>query len=243
MTDLRNLRGLVKSSNGIKPMRLIDGLDPEDINILQREVMRVRGELLFSKAIVLFEGVTEEQLIPAMFLTYFGVSNFSLGVTCISVSGKNYPPFIKMALSFGIPVCIISDNDGNTKAEIESQIKKIENDTSLELSDDQFGFYLLSQDNDIEIELVSSLNMKDEIIEAIVKTETRGSSNEHYVAAKTEEIRALNDVGLIASMHSAKSSYASFLADIISRNPNNKTREDMVPLAAINAFEKIKNWL
>ncbi|MEX6281314.1 TOPRIM nucleotidyl transferase/hydrolase domain-containing protein [Providencia hangzhouensis] len=91
--------------------------------------MRFRGELLFSKALILFEGVTEEQIIPAMFQAYFGKTSFSLGVNCISVAGKTHPPFIKMAQSFGIPVCIISDNDGETKKEVDSQINKIKENT------------------------------------------------------------------------------------------------------------------
>ncbi|TOK94956.1 ATP-dependent endonuclease, partial [Vibrio parahaemolyticus] len=87
----------------------------EDIKTLRREVMRLRGDILFSKALILFEGVSEEQILPAMFERYFDCSPFEVGVSCIAVGGKNYKPFIKMAGSFGIPVFIVSDNDGTTK--------------------------------------------------------------------------------------------------------------------------------
>ncbi|MCM8921580.1 MAG: AAA family ATPase [Candidatus Thiodiazotropha sp.] len=242
MSDLASLRGLVKTNSTIQATRLIEGLNHEDINSLRREIMRFRGELLFSRALVLFEGVTEEQIVPAMFQTYFGKSCFSLGVTCISVGGKNYPPFIKMALSFGVPVCIISDNDGNTKAEIESQIDNIEQNTELELSDEVFHVSFLSNGNDIEAELVHELGLRDEVIEALVKTATRGSDNSHYIHAKTTEIAALSDEDLVEKMRSSKASYSSFLADIIETNPNDKSAEQLVPQAAINAFNKLEGW-
>jgi len=242
MSDLKNLRGLSQKSRVSKTFQLFEGLDPEDINILHREIMRFRGELLFSKALILFEGVTEEQIIPAMFHAYFGKSSFSLGVTCISVAGKNYPPFIKMAISFGIPVIIISDNDGNTRNEIESQIRKIRQNTSLALPDNEFYLSFLSVGNDIEAELVHVLALRDEVIESLVKTETRGSDNANYVQAKTAELNALSNDVLVDRMRSSKASYAGFLADVIARNPNNRPIESLIPQSAINAFEKLREW-
>jgi putative ATP-dependent endonuclease of OLD family len=242
MSDLKNLRGLSQKSRVSKTFQLFEGLDPEDINILHREIMRFRGELLFSKALILFEGVTEEQIIPAMFHAYFGKSSFSLGVTCISVAGKNYPPFIKMAISFGIHVIIISDNDGNTRNEIESQIRKIRQNTSLALPDNEFYLSFLSVGNDIEAELVHVLALRDEVIESLVKTETRGSDNANYVQAKTAELNALSNDVLVDRMRSSKASYAGFLADVIARNPNNRPIESLIPQSAINAFEKLREW-
>ncbi|MCI5122984.1 MAG: DUF2813 domain-containing protein [Candidatus Electrothrix sp. AR5] len=242
MSDLNDLRGLVRTSRSIQATQLVEGLDPEDINILQREIMRFRGELLFSNALILFEGVTEEQIIPAMFQVFFGKSCFSLGINCISVAGKNYPPFIKMAMSFGIPVCIVSDNDGNTQNEIEAQIRKIKQNTPLELPDDAFYCSFLSEGNDIEAELVHALALRDEVIEALVKTETRGSDNANYVGAKTNELSALSDDDLVERMRSSKASYAGFLVDVITRNPNNRLVESLVPQAAIEVFNKIKEW-
>jgi len=243
LAELVNIRALTRPSlNGVSANHLIDGLDQEDINILQREIMRFRGELLFSKALILFEGVTEEQIIPSMFSLYFGNSSFFLGVNCISVSGKNYPPFIKMALSFGIPVTIISDNDGTTKSEIESQINKIIRDTSLILSKDNFYITYLSEGNDIEAELIHVLGLRQEIDEALVMTETRGSDNLRYVEAKRLEIAGLNDEQVLQKMRSSKASYAGFLADVISRNPNGKAVEQLIPQSVIDIFEKLKGW-
>lgn len=242
ISSLKDLRCLVRISNNVQVKQLYTALDSEDFNILQREIMRFRGELLFSRALILFEGVTEEQIIPAMFQIYFQKSHFSLGINCISVAGKNYPPFVKMAVSFGIPVCVVSDNDSNTKREIESQIRKIKQNTDLTLSNYIFHLTFLTAGNDIEAELINTLDMKEEIIEALVKTETRGRDNDRYVEAKTKEIKTLDNEQLIEKMRSSKASYAGFLAEIISRNPNFKSNDQLIPQAVIETFNKIKDW-
>ncbi len=242
MTDLKNLRGLVSSAGASNCFQLIDGLDSEDINILQREILRFRGELLFSRALILFEGVTEEQIIPAMFKAYYGESSFALGITCISVGGKNYPPFIKMALSFGIPVLVISDNDGNTHTELMTQNQKIRSTTSLTLSPDNYHLAFLSSGNDMEAEIVLQSQLRDEVVEALVRTETRGSDNSQYIEAKNNEISALDDVALIEMMRSSKASYAGFLAQVIENNPNDKTKENLIPQTIRDAFEQLNTW-
>jgi putative ATP-dependent endonuclease of the OLD family len=242
MSELKNLRGLKQKSLATKSFQIVEGLDAEDIHILEREIMRFRGELLFSKAIILFEGVTEEQIIPAMFQVYFGKSNFSLGISCISVAGKNYPPFVKMATSFGIPVIIVSDNDGNTRTEIESQIRKIKQNRHIELTETNFFISFLSSGNDIEAEIVNILKMRTEVVDALVKTETRGNDNPQYVQAKTNEISALNNNDLVLRMRSSKASYAGFLSEIIALNESKKAAQEFIPSAVITAFEKLKEW-
>ena len=242
MSDLRDVRGLVRASGTIRATQLIEGIDAEDLNILQRNVMLFRGELLFSKALILAEGVTEEQIVPAMFQVYVGRSISSLGINCISVGGKNYSPFIKMAMSFGIPVCIVSDNDGTTQSEVESQIKEIKESTSLQLSDDEFYCSFLSEGNKIEAELVHVLALRDEVIDALAKTETRGSDNVHYVRAKEKELEKLSKGDLIGRMRSSKASYAGFLAGIIAENPRNRPIESLVPQAVIEVFKKLQEW-
>ena len=242
MSSLQGLRGLIKNAHGIRATSLISSLSQEDINILQREIMRFRGEILFAKALILFEGVTEEQLVPAMFERYCGNSAFSIGVNCISVAGKNYPPFVKFACSFGIPVCIVSDNDGNTKNEIESQITKIKK-TGLALDSNIFSLHFLGENNDIEAELVNTLNLRDEIVEALIATQTRGSMNEHYIRAKTKEIETMDNEELLDAMRASKASYAGYLSDVILRNPNNKETRELIPSALAAAFTQIEVWI
>lgn len=241
--ELDSLRGLVKSSRTVIAARLVDGLDLEDKNTIKRQIMRLKGELLFSKALILFEGITEEQIVPAMFEKYFDTSPFTLGVNCISVSGNGYHPYIKMALSFGIPVGIISDNDQKIKDKIESQIKKITDSMPGYITDDNFYVSYLSDGNDFEAELLYGPKIREEINDALVMFQTRGSDNACYVAAKKKEVSALNTIELLDKMRSCKSSYAGCLADVISKNPNGKPIRDLIPAPVVSVFEKIKSWI
>lgn len=67
MSALQDIRSMVKVHGRTVVKQIPHVFDVEDLLILQREVMRFRGEVLFAKAIILFEGVTEEQIVPAMF--------------------------------------------------------------------------------------------------------------------------------------------------------------------------------
>lgn len=243
MTNLLDIRSLYQSKDGISVNALTTHLDDEDIKVLHREVMRFKGELLFSKAIILVEGVTEEQIVPAMFEHYYGCSAFERSINCINVAGKNYAPYIKLGCSLGNPIYVVSDNDGNTKETVEAQIENIKRDTGLALDSNIFSIAFLGDGNDIEAELLNSLNIREEIIEALVLSETRGSDNENYRNAKQQEINALSNDTLLEKMRKSKASYAGFLADVICRNPEERSEKEMVPDAFRKAFEKIKEWL
>ncbi|MCG6200036.1 ATP-dependent nuclease [Psychromonas antarctica] len=243
MGNLQDLRSMVKTASNVSVKQLPNVFDAEDLLILQREVMRFRGEVLFARGIILFEGVTEEQIVPAMFEHYFGFTAFAAGVNCISVAGKNYAPFIKLACSLGIPVCVVGDNDGNAKITVESQIENIRRDTRLALNTDEFQIFFLSDNNDIEAELVNELGITQELAEALVLSETKGSGNPHYVAAKQQEISELNNDALLEKLRSAKASYAGFLAAVIYRNPQARATGALVPTAFRNAFEQVRGWI
>ena len=166
-----------------------------------------------------------------------------MGVSMIAVDGLNYSPFVKLALSFGIPTFIVGDNDGNVKTTIEAQIAKIPTSTGLALTDDVFGIDFLSAGNDIEAELILALNLRDEVIQALISSATRGSDNTQYVAAKTAEINALSNEELVEQMRAGKASYSGFLSEVIVKSPQARSKEELVPNALFNAFNKVKEWL
>ncbi len=241
ISSLHEIRGLKKTADGVHVTSLLPDLDSGDINTLRRQIMRFRGDILFAKALLLFEGVTEEQLVPAMFEQYHGYSAFEKGVNCVSVEGKAYKPFVMFARSFDIPVCIVSDNDDRTKEDIESIIEKIEKEQTLCLDEEVFSLQFLSEGNDMELELVKVLQLREEIIEALMAMKTRG--NPHYDKAKRKELESMSDEDLLNEIESSKPAYASFLSDIIIENPNGKEKDKMIPDALIKAFEQIEKWL
>ena len=241
-SDIKNLRGVVRESGNVKVTQLIEGLDTEDINTLNREIMNHRGELLFSKAIVLFEGVTEEQILPSILESYFGKSCFSLGINCISVGGINYAAYIKMAFSFGIPVCILSDNDGNTKTKLTSLIEKIER-SGVTLLEDDFLISYLGEGNDIEAELVLNLDIEQEIKQALLAAKTRDNNNERYIDAQRRCINSFGDNDLIESMRKSKASYAGYLGGIIDNYPSKEKEMRFVSPATLDVIEKLEGWI
>jgi putative ATP-dependent endonuclease of OLD family len=173
-----------------------------------------------------------------------GCSLFNIGISCISVGGKCYAPFVKLACSLGIPTFIVSDNDGTTKAEIDKQIKKIEKEIDHPLGADVFGISYCSSSNDFEAELLNVLKLRDEINEALVLYETNATDNCKYKAAKEAEIKALNDGEILTRMRDAKTSYSGFLSDVIKQSAQNgKLKEQLITQAAVDAFSKIKGWI
>ncbi len=237
LQDLRSLRNL---RGGVQVKSIGDGFTPGDINKLQRDVMRFRGEILFSKAIILFEGVTEEQLAPIFFEKYFGKSCYAVGVNCVSVAGKNYPPFIKLAYRLGIPVCIVSDNDGRTQIQVGLQIRKIEAEFDCQLSPDVFSVNYLNQRCDIEKELVNHVGILEELKKALVLLGINGNDDPRFIESKTNEIEQFDSIRVLTELAKVKSGYPGFLAEIIS--DSEKEPNELIPQAFIDAFESIREW-
>lgn len=242
MADIYQIRSLVKTGTEIVVHKISHEMSNEDKKIIAREVLAKRGEILFAKCILLCEGITEEQILPAMFKIYSKISFWDVGVACVSVGGKNYGPYVRMASSFGIPTCILSDNDGNTKIEVEKQIRRLSKESGLLLGSEIYRIDYLGSGNDFEAELIAH-GLRDEIIDALVLYETKASKNIRYRTAKHQELVGLNNVQLTEKMRNSKSSYSGFLADVLMENSRNKSENDLVPPCVRASFDCIKRWL
>ena len=88
------------------------GLTSTDVDDLERYLDVTRGELLFSKGVILVEGEAETYLIPA-FAKVLGYDLDELGVTVCSVAGTNFLPFVKLLAKDGlrIPFSALTDED------------------------------------------------------------------------------------------------------------------------------------
>lgn len=242
VADVLDIRSLRNAPAGIVVNKLKDSLSEEDKKIISRQIMNRSGEILFSRALILCEGITEEQIIPAMFKVYFNKAAFNYGISCVSVGGKNYAPFLRLACSLGIPTAIVSDNDGSTKREITAQLRRLTSGKSVLLGSDIFKISFVSSGNDFEAELLKC-KLRDEIVNALILSETNGSSNPRYQNAKRKEISSLKDEDILSKMRDTKASYSGFFADVIAANPNNKNPDALIPAAIIEAFKAIKGWL
>jgi putative ATP-dependent endonuclease of OLD family len=247
MCALPNLRSLSARGGHTQCFSLIDGLADEELKSLHRQVIRDKGEILFAKALILFEGQTEDQVVPAMFERWFGVTAFSKGINLASVNGRNYTPYLKLALSLGIPTVIVSDNDTkngvSSKVEVDKQIAKIADETELDLKDHWFKLEYLTDSFDFEAELVNSCNLQAEIIDSFMIIKEGINKNTQFLCDQRAKLQEKTNDQLIQEMRNAKAKYSGFLADVLIENKNLKSRESIVPKALQNAFTTIEGWL
>lgn len=99
-------------------------VNAEHVRQLQETVIESRGDLLFSTAVILFEGQTEEQALPIWAKKYWGSSIHELGFSFVRVNGDNYFPFIWLAKSLGIPWFVMADGEALPVIRLESALKK-----------------------------------------------------------------------------------------------------------------------
>ena len=97
---------------------------PEDKIV--REVLNTRAEILFSSAIILCEGITEELALPIFFNEYFGCSPYALGINIVNTGGDtNYAPYLALIKNFNIPWLIFSDGESDAISAIDFAIKTV----------------------------------------------------------------------------------------------------------------------
>ena len=247
MIALPDLRSLSTKLGHTKCHTLTAEIGSAELKQLHREVVRNKGEMLFAKAIILFEGQTEEQVVPALFEAWFGETAFSKGVTMTAVNGINYGPYLKLAASLGIPVAIISDNDGKegnvTKATVEAQVAKVAADLKRVLEANEFSISFLSEGNDFEAEIVHVTDLKHEIHDSFLSIASEVNSNAQYLAQKQASLAGKTDNELVEMMRSDKTAYSGFLANSVAENRHGKTREQLVPVAVQSAFLSVEEWL
>lgn len=142
---------------------------PQDIDKIQREVIKTRGELLFSNAIVLCEGITEEQALPIYFKEYFGTEAIFREINIIGVGGQNYKPFLNLIKNFDIDWYIFSDGERLPIKGIKNAVKVITNQDIKELKNviildngDDFEKFLLREGYGQEIVKAVNKYMEDD---------------------------------------------------------------------------------
>lgn len=96
---------------------------PEEMAKIQREFIHSKGDLLFSTAIVLAEGITEELALPVYFEQYFGMDANSAGVAILGIGGQNYKTFLHLVKDFSIPWFIFSDGEEKAQRAVKNAVE------------------------------------------------------------------------------------------------------------------------
>ncbi|MBE5970364.1 MAG: DUF2813 domain-containing protein [Erysipelotrichaceae bacterium] len=97
--------------------------DKNELAKIRREVVNLRGELIFSTAVILCEGITEEQALPVYFKEFFGIEAVFLGINIIGIAGQNYKTYLKFFKEFDIAWYIFSDGEEKTINNVKKAIK------------------------------------------------------------------------------------------------------------------------
>ncbi|MFU2508082.1 TOPRIM nucleotidyl transferase/hydrolase domain-containing protein [Pseudoalteromonas sp. ASV78] len=234
-------------------------ISAEDKRKLQREVIHSRGELLFSRAIVLSEGETEEQVLPMLFQKYFGEEPFSLGINFIGVggSGAKYKPFLRLARDFNIPVFIFSDGEPNIVQKLKYAYEEFFGETDLHnspnitiLDGTNFEGYLLNNGFEKLIKDAISKTEGDEKIKTWISekqgTPTRAvrknvpncvTCNQAILESPTRDYNTADGEkrAILEILSSKKPTYAKAVAEELCM----LTIEDLPP-KIIKIFEQIK---
>ncbi|WP_282295282.1 AAA family ATPase [Stenotrophomonas sp. PS02289] len=125
--QLDELRLFIKKAGATVVSKVdVSGLkDPNDVRQLQETVIDTRGDILFARALVLFEGQTEEQALPLWAQEYWGASIHELGFCFVRANGTNYFPFLYLAKTLGIPWYIFADGESQPVKELDAALKKV----------------------------------------------------------------------------------------------------------------------
>ncbi len=106
---------IARSLNDIK-------LEPEQRDDLERYIDVTRGELFFSKGVILVEGDAEKFLLPTLAKLHDPVLDFdALGITVCAIGGTNFAPYVRLLGPEGLDIPFVVLTDFDPKGIPESQ--------------------------------------------------------------------------------------------------------------------------
>jgi len=175
---LEDLRLFLKAKGETIVSKLeVSALGNDDVRKLQDTVIETRGDILFSRGVVFFEGQTEEQALPIYASRYWGVSIHDLGFCFVRVNGTDYFPFIWLAKALRIPWYVFADGEANPVAHLNKALHKAgEAD-----ADKCNNVIVLPDGNGFESQLLAE-GYLPEIEQAIDKVEGKDKYLDDYMA-------------------------------------------------------------
>lgn len=136
--ELDELRHFYKEKDVAKVSHIDSSvLKPREIEIVKNIIVDSRGEVLFSRVVVMGEGPTEEALLSILAEAYFGKSCFEMGINFVGV-GKHYP-LLFLVRFLRIDWLIFSDYDQpDVKTALDSALRnnKLTDENVVKLNDE-----------------------------------------------------------------------------------------------------------
>jgi len=195
-------------------------LDDESQRKIRRQVLNTRGELLFARVLVLFEGETEEQALPIFAHAYWGKHPYELGISFVGVGGKNgYLPFIRVAKGLGIKWFIFSDGEADTLKKLSKQLKDAECEEYQNLPE----IVVIEQGEHFETNLLSS-GYRNELEEVIKQHDLKNAKSEEHRQAIESKWQSLTEEKIKNTLESGKTSWAPLIAEAFVKLPDENRR-------------------
>lgn len=236
--NLDEVIGLYKKGDIIEWGNIcVSDLSKEELRKIRQKVINTRGEVFFSKALVLFEGETEEQALPIIAGKHLGCDVFELGINMIGVGGAGqYLPFIRLAETFNIPWYIFSDGEDLPVADMSNAVNTvrgaafstIQNEMNVFIIEDKKDFekYICNSHID-DIKRVYQENL------LIIHKESPQQKKDAIV----REIARKTETDILQYAKSNKTECALIFAEAI------RISEQPLPQLVVNLCEKIKTDL
>lgn len=227
----------------------IGKISQEEKRKIERNIFNTRGEALFSKILIFFEGETEEQALPILFKEKFGYYPFEKGINFIGVSGKdNYKPFITFAKFLNLKWYILSDGDNTTEEEVKRQISESFGtdyfETLFVLDNLDFESYILKHGYSEEIiaEINKHKKVADFLSDYIQQYNNQPIGKDDDGNNKPRNYTSDEDGGrkraLIDALYGNKTQYASLIAQAILRKKDGHGKT-IFPAKIDELFNKI----
>lgn len=174
---------------------------------IHHTIMNTRGELLFARAVVLFEGETEEQALPVFAEKHWRIPSFEKGICFIGIGGNHYKAFLHLLVTFNIKWFIFSDYDKETiKKGVDNALEFVKCNTgssNVILLNKTFENYLV--DEGYKEELKAGINREFRSVE----------NNEQAIVAHDKKVNDYTEDDLKKFLKDNKTKFASFYAEEI----------------------------
>jgi putative ATP-dependent endonuclease of the OLD family len=228
---ITQLRHFCKDGACTKVTRIDPSINNDNALKIERMVLNTRGDLLYARAIVLFEGEqTEDQALPIFAEKYWHLHPNALGITMIPVGGLDYLPFLKLATDLEIPWYIFSDGEQSAMNAVNSCLKKL----SLPL--DIPRLIKIPDGKNFE-KYIASEEYRDVLINMIIESKAK---NEHHKKALEKEWQSKTIDDIVSELRSDKTKYGKLMALAITNMPKEELR---FPPLIRKLFEEISREL
>ena len=210
-------------------------LSSEDLRKIRHKVINTKGEVYFSKALVLFEGETEEQALPIFAHKYFDYDPSEFGIDFVGVGGAGqYLPFIRFADNYNIPWYIFSDGEISPVNDMTNSVKTIRGDEFTTIENEK-NVFVIKDGDDFEKYICKShfAEIRDYYKNKVISE----CDNEHKKTALDRDISRWTESKILEKAKEHKTQWALIFADAVV----NSTKE--LPSLIVEMFLKIKTDL